>query len=83
MLCLTLDLKLFSSGIGSPYKSKSGIGLKSLKIRIIIIIHEKADSVISHSWCQQVHHKYINISFFTGSDTHTHTHTHTYFTLML
>ena len=47
-----------------------------LKIRIIVIIHEKADPVISNSRCQQEHHKYIDINLFTGKDTHTHTHIH-------
>ena len=50
-----LDLVIFSSGICSLYKSRSSIGLKSLKILIIVVIREKADPVISNSWCQQVH----------------------------
>jgi len=46
------------------YKWRSIIGLKSLKIQIIVVSHEKANPVISNLWCQQVRRKYIN--FFTS-----------------
>jgi len=52
-----------------------------------VVIHEKADPVISDSLFWQVLHKYVSINFFTGSDTHIHSerererererHTHT------
>jgi len=59
----------------------------SLKILITVVIHKKADPVISNSWCQwcqQVHCKYVSTNFFTGSDTDRERErdTHTDFALM-
>ena len=66
------DPVILSSGICSPYKSRSSIGLKYLKIGIIVVIREKVDPVIQiHGISKCV----VNINFFTGSDTHTSTHT--------
>ena len=62
------DPVILSSGICSPYKSRSAIDLKSLKIQIIVVIREKVDPIIqTHGVSKCV----VNINFFTGRDTHT------------
>jgi len=71
------DHVILYSGICSLYKSRSSICLKSLKIRIIVVIREKlTQSFQTHGVSNCV----INISMWISLAT---SHTHTDFTLML
>ena len=80
------DPVILSSGICSPYKSyksRSSIGLKSLKIRTIVVILGKHWPGHSDSWCQQVCSEYQFLHWQRHTERDTYTHTHMDFALML